>query len=381
MDAKRGDISSTAVAYAETVFETLKADAVTLNPYLGGDSILPFIEDSNRGAFLLCKTSNPGSKDIQDEVLLNGFKVYEHVASLAQSWNTNDNLGIVVGATHLEALEKIRIIAPDLWILAPGIGLQGGNLIEAVQKGLRSDGSGILVPVSRGISRADNPFEAAKTIKDQINQARKQKKVPVNNKSLNKLAQELFDAGCVKVGEFTLKSGIKSPIYLDLRQLVSHPLLLAQIAKAYRTILKGLDFNRIAALPYAALPIGTTISLQGNIPMIYPRKEVKEYGTKVPVEGDFEKGETIAVIDDLTTTGATKFESIEKLESVGLRVKDIIVLIDRESGAKELLAKDGYRLHTVFTLTDLVVELAAQGKISTELVGKVKNFIQESAPK
>lgn len=378
LDAKRGDISSTAQAYAKAVFEVIGADAVTINPYLGADSISPFLQNPEKGVFLLCKTSNPSSRDIQSERMQSGLKIYEHVAKLAQEWNKNDNLGLVVGATQLEALFEIRSLTPDMWILAPGVGAQGANLTTAVQAGLRSDGLGLLVPVSRGISRADAPGEAALAIREAINQARNKNESRAKPQVLGKIAQGLFEVGCIKFGEFTLKSGLESPIYIDLRKLSSHPSLLTQIAKAYKSILDELSFDHIAALPYAALPIGTAVSLQGNWPMIYPRKELKDYGTKANIEGDFKAGETVVIIDDLTTTGLTKFEAIEKLTGAGLNVKEIVVLIDRESGANQLLAKAGYKLHSVFTLTDCVTYLQNQGKITADEMNKVQRFISET---
>ena len=105
---------------------------------------------------MLCKTSNPGSGDLQDMNLADGSMVYEQVARLGVEWNQNDNLGLVVGATHPEALRRIRQIAPDLWFLAPGIGAQGGDLRQALQAGLRKDGLGLLLPVSRAISRSED---------------------------------------------------------------------------------------------------------------------------------------------------------------------------------------------------------------------------------
>ena len=116
--------------------------------------------------------------------------------------------------------------------------------------------------------------------------------------SQSSLADELLSAGCIKFGEFTLKSGLKSPIYIDLRQIITYPKLLEKIGQAYLPILKDLKFDRIAGLPYAAIPIATAISLAGNHPMIYPRKEVKTYGTKAEIEGEYHTGETIVVIDE-----------------------------------------------------------------------------------
>ena len=168
LDAKRGDIASTAEAYAQSAFEHLGAHCITLNPYLGKDSVAPFLKDHEKGVFLLCKTSNPGSGDLQDVHLANGLTLYEHVANLAQGWNTKNNIGLVVGATHVDAMKRVRAAAPDLWFLAPGVGAQGGELESALKAGLRKDGKGILFPVSRGISRASNPAKAAAELRDEI---------------------------------------------------------------------------------------------------------------------------------------------------------------------------------------------------------------------
>jgi uridine monophosphate synthetase len=168
LDAKRGDIASTAEAYAKSAFDHLGAHCITLNPYLGKDSIDPFIQNSEKGVFLLCKTSNKGSGDLQDLQLATGEFLYLHVARLAQSWNVKNNVGLVVGATHIEAMSNVRAAAPDLWFLAPGVGAQGGELEAALKAGLRKDGKGILLPVSRGISRAKKPGLAAAEFRDEI---------------------------------------------------------------------------------------------------------------------------------------------------------------------------------------------------------------------
>jgi uridine monophosphate synthetase len=168
LDAKRGDIASTAEAYAKSAFDNLDADCITLSPYLGKDSIEPFIQRSEKGVFLLCKTSNPGSGDLQDIMLSDGDLLYEHVAKLAQQWNTKNNIGLVVGATHIEAMKRVRVVAPDLWFLAPGVGAQGGELEAALGAGLRKDGKGMLIPVSRAIARAEKPGTAAAEFRDEI---------------------------------------------------------------------------------------------------------------------------------------------------------------------------------------------------------------------
>jgi uridine monophosphate synthetase len=193
---------------------------------------------------------------------------------------------------------------------------------------------------------------------------------------LSNLADGLLEAGCIKFGEFTLKSGLKSPIYIDLRRIISHPPLLEQVAAAYLPLLAKLKFSRLAGLPYAAIPIATVISLQGGHPMIYPRKEVKTYGTKADIEGEYHAGETVVVIDDLATTGGSKFEAIEKLTAAGLVVRDVVVLVDRQSGAKESLEQAGYAMHAVLTISQLLDHWEASGKVDGEKIKETRNFLK-----
>ena len=168
---------------------------------------------------------------------------------------------------------------------------------------------------------------------------------------------------------------MKSPIYIDLRRLVTYPRLLAQVAAAYLPVLKKLEFDRLAGLPYAAIPIVTAISLQAGYPVIYPRKEIKAYGTKAEIEGEYQAGETAVVVDDLTTTGGSKFEGIEKLTGAGLKVSEVVVLIDRQSGAKEALAEAGYALHAVLTISGLLDYWEATDKVDGEKIQAARIFL------
>ena len=195
---------------------------------------------------------------------------------------------------------------------------------------------------------------------------------------LSALADGLLDAGCIKFGEFTLKSGLKSPIYIDLRQIITYPKLLEQIGQAYLPLLNELKFERLAGLPYAAIPIATAISLAGNYPMIYPRKEAKAYGTKAEIEGEYHAGETAVIIDDLATTGGSKFEAIEKLTGAGLLVKDVVVLVDRQSGAKESLEQAGYAMHAVLTISALMEYWESNGKVDKEKIAATREFLKQS---
>jgi orotidine-5'-phosphate decarboxylase len=161
LDAKRSDIGSTAEMYAMEAFDRYKADAVTVNPYLGFDSIKPFVDRKDKGVIILCKTSNPSSSEFQDE-LIQGEPLYIVVAKKAQSqWNDNKNILFVVGATYPSQMDAIRKIAPDITFLVPGLGAQGGSADEIMAHGLRNDGLGMIINSSRAIIHASSKDDFA----------------------------------------------------------------------------------------------------------------------------------------------------------------------------------------------------------------------------
>jgi orotidine-5'-phosphate decarboxylase len=179
LDAKRGDIGSTAEKYAQEVFDRYNADAVTVNPYMGADTLQPFLNRADKGVFILCRTSNPGARDIQD-LDSHGKKLYQIVASKAVTeWNYNSNVMLVVGATYPKELHEIRTIAGDMPFLVPGIGAQGGDVKRAVTNGKTRNGTGIIINSSRTIIYASNGGDfaeaarnAAIALRDEINQYR-----------------------------------------------------------------------------------------------------------------------------------------------------------------------------------------------------------------
>lgn len=174
LDAKRGDIGSTAEQYAREAFERYQADAVTLSPYMGFDSIEPYLRYSDRGLFLLCRTSNPGGDDLQAQALASGDALYEHVARLAQgSWNRNGQLGLVVGATYPQELARVRALAPDVPLLVPGVGAQGGDAAAVVAAGWRAAPSTgtVVVNSSRAILYAADARAAAVAARDVLRAA------------------------------------------------------------------------------------------------------------------------------------------------------------------------------------------------------------------
>ncbi len=179
LDAKRGDIGSTAQQYVTEAFERYAADAVTVNPYMGRDSAQPFLDRRDKGVILLCRTSNPGAGDLQD-LDVGGRPLYQHVAeTIATQWNGNGNCALVTGATWPQQLREIRAITGDLPFLVPGIGAQGGDVQAVVENAKTRDGSGLLISSSRAIlyaSRGDDYAEAAATaaraLRDSINRFR-----------------------------------------------------------------------------------------------------------------------------------------------------------------------------------------------------------------
>ncbi len=168
----------------------------------------------------------------------------------------------------------------------------------------------------------------------------------------------LYRIGAVKFGNFTLKSGKSSKIYIDLRQIISHPNVLRMVSDAIWQVVHRCQFDLICGVPYTALPIATCLSLKHNIPMIMRRKEKKDYGTKQQVEGAFQKGQSCLIIEDLITTGSSIIETAHELKAAGLRITDTAFLIDREQGGKDNLQQQHYQAHSVFTLTKILTTLA-----------------------
>jgi len=191
------------------------------------------------------------------------------------------------------------------------------------------------------------------------------------------LALELHRIGAVRFGDFVLKDGRHSPIYIDLRVLIGHPPLLGHVASAMVRGATDLQYDCLAGIPYAGLPLAVAMSLASGKPLVYPRKEAKSHGTQRQVEGVFKAGDRALVIDDVITTGGAKLEAIAPLRSAGLTVEDILVVVDREQSGAQALEAAGLRLHSVLTITQLLVELSDAGLVSAGDLNRTRAFITE----
>jgi uridine monophosphate synthetase len=192
----------------------------------------------------------------------------------------------------------------------------------------------------------------------------------------NTLISSLYQIGAIQFGEFKLKSGQASSVYINLRKIISYPDLLRNVAKAMWEIIRKCQFDLVCGVPYTALPIATCLSLEHNIPMIMRRKEKKDYGTKQMIEGEFKPGQRCLIIEDVITTGSSVIETAVELESAGLQVNDLVALIDREQGGRENLNKK-YHTYTIFTLSEILQSLLKTTLLNPAERNIVEQFLQE----
>jgi orotate phosphoribosyltransferase len=198
------------------------------------------------------------------------------------------------------------------------------------------------------------------------------------NEELQKVAQMLAKHNCVMVGEFKLTSGIMSPYYVDLRAIPSHPELFDLVTDAYVSEIRswGFDFKRIAGIATAGIPIGALVAHKMRKPFIYVRKEERTHGTKSLVEGVVEQGDTIMLLDDVATTGGNLIRAVEAIREKGGRVDNVLVLVDREQGAGDNLAKMGVKFTALMTASELIRELYLKGLVGKEDYERVIEYIR-----
>ncbi|NDC13812.1 MAG: orotate phosphoribosyltransferase [Synechococcaceae bacterium WB9_2_170] len=371
VDTKHGDLNSSS-ALAHYLFKEFGADAVTLSPLAGQDIAAPFLLYPGKAVVMTCHSSN------QAAVLLE------------------------VGTSDPTVLARVRAAAPQRFLILRSLWSEDDNLKAMLEAGLSAAADGLLLPLPQNLLIEDAIGAKSQALKEQINSQREawlesqsvsesgcalwlpQPPAPAEapvakpavqrgmadhlDEELANLVVELFDIGCLLFGEYVQASGAIFNYYIDLRQIISDPNLFHRVLHAYAGQLEGLMFDRIAGIPYGSLPTATGLSLQLHKPLIYPRKEVKAHGARRLIEGDFNEGDHVVVVDDILITGGSVLEAIAKLESSGLVVRDVVVFLDHggdhQRQAKERLAAAGYRFHAVVTIEQITAVLHAAGRLS-----------------
>lgn len=201
----------------------------------------------------------------------------------------------------------------------------------------------------------------------------------ISNLTKKKFAAILVDCGLLQFGEFKLKSGIMSPFYIDHRKAQSYPEAFHTITDVYCEMIDGLDSSvLLAGVPEAATPLAAAVGYKLKRPLVQPRKVVKDHGTKSSVEGEYKQGDRVVLIDDLIAKGDSKIEAIEQVKAAGLKVEKLIVLIDREQGGIEAVAKAGHTIEAAFTITELLDTLLELGKIEQSRYDEVEEYIKNN---
>ncbi len=379
VDAKHGDLNSSS-ALAHYLFRDLGADAVTLSPLPGQDIAAPFLLYPDKAVVVTCHSSNPAAREFQHHPN-EGDPLYLRIVREAQRWATPDQLLLEVGTSDPAILAGVRAVAPERFLILRSLWAEEDRLDALLEAGLTASADGLLLPLPQNVLVEDDTEARAEQLKQRIHahrQARLCQKtedrcslwLPAAQavEPLDQLIVELFDLGCLLFGEYKQASGAIFNYYIDLRLIISDPNLFHRVLHAYAACLEGLSFDRIAGIPYGSLPTATGLSLQLRKPLIYPRKEVKAHGARRLIEGDFQEGETVVVVDDILISGGSVLEGIGKLESSGLRVTDVVVFIDHGHGegqnGRTRLQEAGYHLHAVLTIARITEVLLQAGRLT-----------------
>jgi uridine monophosphate synthetase len=383
LDAKHGDLNSSTV-FARAIFEDWGVDAVTLTPYLGQDQVAPFLVYPDRGVFILTHTSNPGAISLQ-EYSNSDRPFYLQVIETARTWGTIEQVSLEVGTTEASVIERIRKIAPERTILVRSLWEKPSSLEPILEAGLRADGKGLLIPVPQDFLTSPAIADKLSLLNKNINRIRREAQLPEENLTpwhqdlelknqhpYRDLILQLFDIGCLMFGEYVQASGETFSYYIDLRKIISNPQVFSMVLDAYADILKNLEFDRIAGIPYGSLPTATGLAIQLHRPMIYPRKEVKAHGTRRAIEGSYQAGEKVVVVDDILISGKSVIEGVEKLTSAGLIVEDIVVFIDHERNVKDKIKAHGYRAHSAIGISEITDILYEAGRVNEEQYRSLK---------
>jgi len=397
IDSKHGDLNSSS-ALAHYLFKELGADAVTLSPLAGQDIAAPFLLYPDKAVVMTCHSSNQAARQIQ-HYPSEEQPLYVQIVRETQLWATPEQLLLEVGTSDPAILARVRAEAPERFLILRSLWGEEEKLEAMLEAGFTAAGDGLLLPLPQNLLVEDDIAERAERLKRQIQASRERwlarragsdgdtcsvwlpgtngngSQAPAASDPLAELIVDLFDIGCLLFGDYVQASGAVFNYYIDLRQIISDPNLFHRVLHAYGELLGQLPFDRIAGIPYGSLPTATGLSLLLHKPLIYPRKEVKAHGARRLIEGDFQEGDRVVVVDDILITGGSVLEGIAKLESSGLVVDDVVVFIDHggdhDRHARERLAAAGYRAHAVLGIEQITRVLQAAGRLSAEQANRL----------
>lgn len=399
IDTKHGDLNSSS-ALAHYLFRELGADGVTLSPLAGQDIAAPFLLYPDKAVVITCHSSNAAARVLQhhpDE----SDPLYLRIVRECQLWATPDQLLLEVGTSDPAILARVRQEAPERFLILRSLWGEEDRLDALLEAGLSPAADGLLMPLPQNLLVEDDIAVRAAALKQRISERRDrwlEGRAPDQGETCSlwlperrpdgsaetgagadgegsgdpmaSLILDLFDIGCLLFGDYVQASGAVFNYYVDLRQIISDPNLFHRVLHAYAGQLGELVFDRIAGIPYGSLPTATGLSLQLHKPLLYPRKEVKAHGARRLIEGDFEEGDRVVVVDDILITGTSVLEGIAKLESSGLEVEDVVVFIDHggraDTSARQRLTRAGYRCHAVLDIARITAVLHAAGRLSDD---------------
>ena len=424
VDAKHGDLNSSS-ALAHHLFRDLGADAVTLSPLPGQDIAAPFLLYPEKAVVVTCHSSNPAARVVQHHPDPSD-PLFLRIVRECQLWATPEQLLLEVGTSDPAILAQVRGAAPERFLILRSLWAEEDRLDALLEAGLGAAGDGLLLPLPQNLLVEDDIAEQSATLRQRIETKRQQwltdrrrrgddhcqvwlpqgpepgaaatspavgaprpesttanANDPISihqgtDESLEALIVDLFDIGCLLFGDYVQASGAIFHYYIDLRQIISDPNLFHRVLHAYANRMAALRFDRIAGIPYGSLPTATGLSLNLRKPLIYPRKEVKAHGARRLIEGDFQEGDRVIVVDDIVISGGSLLDGIGKLEHSGLTVEDVVVFIDHGGepgadglGGRQRLEAAGYRCHAVvdiLTLTDVLHRHGRLNKAQAQLL-------------
>jgi len=391
LDAKHADLN-TGTLFSRLVFKDWGVDACTVSPYTGQDLVAPFLLHPGKAVFVLCATANPSANLLQEYPQPEN-PLYLELVRATRTWGTPEQVGLEVGVMA-DMLARIRREAPERLILVQGdIAEENdlteeGDLTQILAAGLNADGDGLLLPLPPRLLERETVTEAVRGLRDAINDERLRVMqgspscdlwLPdicfLEHQPHRDLILQLYDIGCIMFGDYVQASGEVFPYYIDLRRIISMPQIFHQVVGAYGEILQTLSFDRIAGIPYGSLPTATGLSLRLGRPMIFPRKEVKSYGAGRAIEGHFQAGEVVVVVDDILISGNSVIKGAGLLREAGLKVEDIVVFIDHGRDAMKRLENEGYRGHAVLSLDEISETLYQANRITSHQF----NLLQEQS--